>query len=148
MRRTKMEDKYILSIKGFQTYDDDTDDSDITLTTEANFKKQDGVYFINYEESEITGLDGTKTSIEVGDNYVSLSRSGNINSQMLFMKDRKTSSYYNTPYGNMMIDIFTNNLDIDVTNDGGEIKVGYLLDINSSQSSKNNFEIQIRRKSI
>ena len=143
-----MEDKYILSIKGFQTYDDDTDDSDITLTTEANFKKQDGVYFINYEESEITGLDGTKTSIEVGDNYVSLSRSGNINSQMLFMKDRKTSSYYNTPYGNMMIDIFTNNLDIDVTNDGGEIKVGYLLDINSSQSSKNNFEIQIRRKSI
>lgn len=143
-----MEDKYILSIKGFQTYDDDTDDSDITLTTEANFKKQDGVYFINYEESEITGLDGTKTSIEVGDNYVSLSRSGAICSQMLFMKDRKTSSYYNTPYGNMMIDIFTNNLDIDVTNDGGEIKVGYLLDINSSQSSKNNFEIQIRRKSI
>lgn len=138
-------EKFLLSIKGYQEYDTDDDNTDVSLTTEADFQLQDGVYFIDYEESEITGLEGTKTSIEIGNNYVSLQRNGNVNTQMLFMKDRKTSSYYNTPYGNLMIDIFTKNLSIDVNSDGGRVNVDYYIDINNSNSSKNNFEIEIRR---
>ena len=107
---TNKNDKYIISIKGLQTYEDDNNDTDISLLTEGDFEFQDGVYFIDYEESELTGLEGTSTSIEIGSNYVSLQRSGTVNTNMLFMKDRKTSSYYNTPYGDMQIDIFTDNL--------------------------------------
>ncbi len=143
-----MNNKYILSIKGLQVYDDQDDNTDIRLTTEADFENQDGVYFIDYEESEITGLEGTKTMIEVGENYVSLQRKGNVNTHMLFMKDRKTSTYYNTPYGDLTIGIFTDKLDIDVNDDGGKINVDYYLDVNSSTSSKNNFEIEIRRHNI
>ena len=142
-----MEDKYIISIKGFQEYDGD-DNTDVQLTTEADFEKQDGVYFIDYEESEITGLEGTKTLIEIGDNYVSLQRNGSVNTQMLFMKDRKTSTYYNTPYGNMTVGIFTDKLNIDITENGGSVNVDYYLDINNSTRSKNNFEIEIRRPNI
>ena len=141
-----MDNKYIVSIKGLQEYDKEDENTDISLTTEAEFELQDGVYFIDYEESEITGLEGTKTSIEIGDNYVSLLRNGSVNTQMLFMKDRKTSSYYNTPYGDFMIGIFTDNLDIDITNNGGRVNVDYYLDINNSRTSKNNFEIEIRRQ--
>lgn len=141
-----MDNKYIVSIKGLQEYDNEDENTDISLTTEAEFELQDGVYFIDYEESEITGLEGTKTSIEIGDNYVSLLRNGSVNTQMLFMKDRKTSSYYNTPYGDFMIGIFTDNLDIDITNNGGRVNVDYYLDINNSRTSKNNFEIEIRRQ--
>ena len=143
-----MNNKYILSIKGLQSYDNEDDNTDIRLTTEADFEQQDGVFFIDYEESEITGLDGTKTSIEVGKNYVSLQRNGAVNTQMLFMENRKTSTYYSTPYGNLTIGIFTDKLDIDINKDGGKINVDYYLDINSSQSSKNNFEIEIRRQNI
>lgn len=143
-----MEDKYIVSIKGYQSYEEDNENTDVQLTTEAGFEKQDGVYFIDYEESEITGLEGTKTSIEIGSNYVSLQRNGSVNTQMLFMKDRKTSSYYNTPYGNMMIGIFTDKLNIDVSDNGGKVNVDYYLDVNNSTRSKNNFEIEIRRPNI
>ena len=143
-----MNDKFIISIKGMQAYDAEEDNTDISLTTEGDYKLADGVYFIDYEESEITGLEGTKTSIEIGSDYVSLLRNGAVNSQMLFMKDRKTSSYYNTPYGDFMIGIFTDNLDIDVSPDGGRINVDYYLDINNAKTSKNNFEIEIRRHNI
>ncbi|MBR5505200.1 MAG: DUF1934 domain-containing protein [Clostridia bacterium] len=143
-----MNDKFIISIKGMQAYDAEEDNTDISLTTEGDYKLSDGVYFIDYEESEITGLEGTKTSIEIGNDYVSLLRNGAVNSQMLFMKDRKTSSYYNTPYGDFMIGIFTDNLDIDVSPDGGRINVDYYLDINNAKTSKNNFEIEIRRHNI
>ncbi len=143
-----MNDKFIISIKGMQAYDAEEDNTDISLTTEGDYKLEDGVYFIDYEESEITGLEGTKTSIEIGNDYVSLLRNGAVNSQMLFMKDRKTSSYYNTPYGDFLIGIFTDNLDIDITPDGGKINVDYYLDINNAKTSKNNFEIEIRRHNI
>ena len=138
--------KFIVSIKGLQTYeDDDKNDTDISLLTEAEFEYNNGAYFIDYEESELTGLEGTKTSIEIGDNYVSLQRSGTINTNMLFMKDRKTSSYYNTPYGDMQIDIFTDYLNIDVTPKGGKINVDYFIDINNLSTGKNNFEIEIKQ---
>ena len=143
-----MKNKFFVSIKGMQEYDNADDNSDISLTTEAEFQKHDGAYFIDYEESEITGLDGTKTSIEIGSDYVSLSRSGAVNSQMLFMKEKKTSSHYNTPYGSFMIGIYTDNLNIDIDDDGGTVNVGYYLDINNSKTSKNNFEINIRRHNI
>lgn len=139
------ENKFIISIKGLQTYKDGGDDTDISLLTEAIFEYENGAYFIDYEESELTGLEGTKTSIEIGNNYVSLQRNGTVNTNMLFMKDRKTSSYYSTPFGDMLIDIFTDHLSIDVTPDGGKINVDYFIDINNKSTGKNNFEIEIRK---
>ena len=141
----KQENKFIISIKGLQTYEDDNDDTDISLLTEGEFEYQDGAYFIDYEESELTGLEGTKTSIEIGTNYVSLQRNGTVNSHMLFMKDRKTSSYYSTPYGDRQIDIFTDYLNIDISPTGGKINVDYFIDINNHSTGKNNFEIEIRK---
>ncbi|MBO7289566.1 MAG: DUF1934 domain-containing protein [Clostridia bacterium] len=140
--------KFIISIKGLQTYEDDENNTDISLLTEADFEYNNGAYFIDYEESELTGLEGTKTSIEIGDNYVSLQRSGTVNTNMLFMKDRKTSSYYSTPYGDMQIDIFTDYLNIDVTPKGGKINVDYFIDINNLSTGKNNFEIEIKQAEI
>jgi len=145
MNSSKEKNKYIISIKGLQTYEDDDRDTDISLLTEGEFEFQDGVYFIDYEESELTGLEGTSTSIEVGQNYVSLQRSGTVNTNMLFVKDRKTSSYYNTPYGDMQIDIFTDNLKIDISPEGGKINVDYFIDINNLSTGKNNFEIEVRQ---
>ncbi|MBQ6895165.1 MAG: DUF1934 domain-containing protein [Clostridia bacterium] len=141
----KQENKFIISIKGLQTYEDDNDDTDISLLTEGEFEYQDGAYFIDYEESELTGLEGTKTSIEIGTNYVSLQRNGTVNTHMIFMKDRKTSSYYSTPYGDMQIDIFTDYLNIDISPTGGKINVDYFIDINNHSTGKNNFEIEIRK---
>lgn len=139
-----MSKKYIISIKGFQTYANGGDDSDIELVTEGNFYKADGVYFCEYKESEITGLEGTDTTIEIGENYVSLERSGGVNSQMLFMEGRKTSSLYNIQFGELLIDIYTERLKVNVNDCGGEIFVDYIIDINNATSGKNKFEITIR----
>lgn len=143
--QTKEENNYMISIKGIQTYDDSADKSDISFLTEASMEMQDGVYFIDYKESEITGLEGTDTCIEVGSNYISLMRSGTVNTHMLFMKDRKTSSYYKTPYGDMQIDIFTQSLKIDLTTDGGKLDVDYFIDVNNVSTGKNRFEIEIKK---
>ena len=61
------------------------------------------------------------------------------------MKDRKTSTYYSTPYGDMQIDIFTDKLNIDINPSGGKINVDYFIGINNMSTGKNNFEIEVRK---
>lgn len=139
-----MSKKCIISIKGLQTYVNGDDNTDIELLTEGIFYKSDGVYFCEYKESEITGLEGTDTTIEIGNNYVSLERSGAVNSQMLFMEGRKTSSIYNIHFGELLIDIYTENLDISIDENGGYLNVDYILDINNATTGKNKFEITIK----
>ncbi len=141
-----MQKKFLITIKGLQSYYDDTESSDIELLTEGDFYKEDGVYFCDYAESEITGLDGTDTSIEIGSNYVSLQRSGNVNSQMLFMEGRKTSSLYSLPYGELTVDIYTEKLKANVDEHGGRISIDYIIDINNATTGRNNFEIAIREE--
>lgn len=139
-----MAKKCIISIRGLQTYATGGDDTDIELLTEGVFYKADGVYFCEYKESEITGLSGTDTTIEIGDNYVSLERTGTVNSQMLFMEGRKTSSLYNVQFGELLVDIYTENLKIDISDNGGAISVDYIIDINNATTGRNNFEITIK----
>lgn len=141
-----MAKKYLISIKGLQSYYGDDDCTDIELMTEGDFYKEDGVYFCDYAESELTGLKGTDTSIEIGKDYVSLVRSGAVNSQLLFMEGRKTSSLYTMPFGELMIDVYTQKLSVDIDDSGGNISVDYSIDINNSAAGKNNFEISIREE--
>lgn len=141
-----MRETFLINIRGLQFYTEPDNDTDIVLTSEAGFEFQDGVFFVDYEETEITGYAGTKTVIEIGSDYVSLRRTGTLNTDMLFMKDRKTSSSYNTPYGELLIGIMTSKLEIDVDENGGKVSVEYYVDINNQSTSKNIFDLEIRRK--
>lgn len=141
-----MPKKFTISIKGMQSYAGDAQDSDIELVSECEFYKSDGVYFCEYEESEITGLGGTKTSIEIGSDYVSLTRRGTVNSQMLFMEGRKTTSLYAMPFGELTIDIHTKSLTSNIGDCGGRLLVDYIIDINNASSGRNTFDITIEEE--
>ncbi len=140
-----MPNDFTISIKGLQSYAGDEEDSNIELVSECEFYKSDGVYFCEYEESEITGLGGTKTTIEIANDYVSLTRRGTVNSQMLFVPGRKTSSLYSMPFGELTIDIHTKELFSDIDDTGGRLKVEYIIDINNTSSGKNTFDIVISK---
>ena len=123
---------YVITIKGMQNYNDGTgDNADIEMMAEADFSCEDGKFFIDYDETEATGMEGTKTTIEIDSNYVSLVRSGAVNTTMLFIKDRQTASYYDTPYGTMMLGINTEDVDADLTDAGGKVSVKYSMSMNN-----------------
>ena len=67
----RRENNAVISIRGRQYYDEDTSDS-IELTTDGSFEKQGDAYLISYDETAVTGLDGTRTTILVGGLKISL----------------------------------------------------------------------------
>jgi uncharacterized beta-barrel protein YwiB (DUF1934 family) len=133
----------IISVKGSQLAED-SDANVLELVTEGKYYKKGNTYFITYKESEVTGMQGTTTTLKVADNTVTLMRFGTVNSQFVFQRGQKHVSYYDTEYGAFTIGVYTNEIDIRVDDSGGEIRVGYELEIDNNKTGDNDFHMFIR----
>jgi len=133
----------IISVKGLQA-SIDQEINEIELVTEGKYYRKGDTYYISYKESQVTGMEGTTTTLKVVDGIVTLLRFGLVNTQFVFELGRKHSCYYDTSYGAFTIGIFTNTIDIDVGESGGEIKVGYEIEIDNNKSGEIDFHMMIR----
>lgn len=132
--------KVILSIMGNQV-SPEGEDKKIELITEGRLYKKDDVYYIEYEESSISGLEGTKTSIMVEDHRISLERTGAHESRFVFEKGRKYVNYYETPFGNLEMGVFPTRIDSTMDEDKGKLDVKYQLDISGKYAGSNELKV-------
>lgn len=140
-----MENNALITLIGKHTVDGESDSFE--LTTQGKYTKQNGKYFVSYEGSEITGFDNTTTTLKIQDNLVSMLRFGKDlgSSQMIFEENKQYTGIYRTPHGNMSVDVFTNEMTVDVNDDGGELELDYFVQLNSCQPVKNNLKVKIRK---
>ncbi|HEX2946194.1 MAG TPA: DUF1934 domain-containing protein [Clostridia bacterium] len=138
-----MDKNVIISVKGTQT-SEDQDSNVLELVTEGKYYKEDEAYYVTYDESDVTGMNGTKTTLKVMDGIVTLIRVGSVNSQFVFQQGQKHISYYDTEYGAFTIGVLANEVDVRIDDDGGEIRVGYQLEIDNNNTGENDFYLSIR----
>ncbi len=139
-----MEKDVVISIKGIQKYEGAEQDV-IELVTAGRLSRDGGQYTLSYQESELTGLEGTLTTIQVEGEQVTLMRMGQFNSQMVFQEGRRHLSMYNTPYGAMAIGVNTRHLLAQVDDQGGDIEIDYAIEIDHALAGRSIFRINIKR---
>ena len=138
-----MEKDVVISIKGMQNYEGEDSDT-IELVTEGHLTRDEGGYTLSYQESELTGLEGTLTTIQVEGEQVTLMRVGEVNSQMVFQEGRRHLSMYNTPYGAMAIGVNTRRLLAELNDQGGDIEIDYAIEIDHAIAGRNMFQIKVK----
>ena len=138
-----MEKDVVISIKGTQQYEG-MDPDTIELVTAGRLQREGESYTLSYQESEITGLDGTLTTIQVEGEQVTLVRVGEVNAQMVFQEGRRHLSMYNTPYGAMAIGVNTRHLLADLNDQGGDIEIDYAIEIDHAIAGRNIFQIKVK----
>ena len=138
-----MKQKVLLSIQGRQIYDDQEPDT-IELVTEGTMEFRDGGWEIVYEESELTGLSGVFTTFRIEQGKVTLSRSGKLNSQMVFQQEMTHQSLYQMEFGTLMISVKATNLFFDITPDGGVIDLVYDIEIENAAAGVVEYHLDIR----
>lgn len=131
-----------ITIKSTQTTDEDSDTTE--LFTFGTMSELDDGYVINYEESEATGFEGSKVSLEVKKDVVTMLRTGTALSTLVIEKGKKHHCHYGTPFGNFLVGISTDEIETSLNKNGGNIKLSYTIDINSGFISKNEMEIEIK----
>ena len=140
-----MEKNVIISILGMQNYDGE--DDGIELVTEGKLEEVDGALRLSYEETELTGLEGTTTLFHVEPEKVTLLRVGAVSSEMVFEKNKRHRSLYSTPYGNMEIGITARRLNSTLGASGGLIEIDYDVEINHTLAGQSLFRINVREDS-
>ena len=135
----------LLSIRGEQ-YFDDIDPNATELMTEGTMALTEDGIVLSYEESELTGMEGTTTTFEVKGPRVTLTRSGAVNSQMVFEEGRQHTSLYETPFGELSVDIQTSELKHNLSERGGLMEIKYSIAVEHTVTGRNCFKIRVRRK--
>ena len=138
-----MEKDVVISIKGMQKYEGNDPDT-VELVTAGRLMKDKAGYTLSYQESEITGLEGTLTTIQAEGEQVTLMRMGEFNSQMVFQEGRRHLSMYNTPYGAMSVGVNTRHLLADLSDKGGDIEIDYAIEIDHAIAGRSVFQIKVR----
>ena len=135
----------LLSIRGEQYFDDIDPDATELMTEGTMALTEDGIV-LSYEESELTGMEGTTTTFEVKGPRVTLTRSGTVNSQMVFEEGRQHTSLYETPFGELSVDIQTSELKHNLSERGGLMEIKYSIAVEHTVTGRNCFKIRVRRK--
>lgn len=141
-----MEYRAILSIQGQQIYSPNEEPEVTQLVTEAVMTLTEEEITLRYEETELTGLEGTTTTFSIRPGFVTLLRQGQVNSEMVFEQGRRHLSMYSTPYGTMSVGINTRRMVIDLDETGGNLEIDYSLEINHAVASENIFSVFVKVK--
>lgn len=121
---------------------DNTGEMSVTGTLTCEEDKSIIEYIENNEE---TGPEETTITV-FGNDTVSIVRSGQFSSEMMVEKNTRHHTFYRTPYGELTMGIYGNQVDWSKDNNGGVLKMRYTLDFNNGFVSDNTMIIYIEEK--
>lgn len=137
-----MNRKVLISVKTVQYTDGQPEE--IELITEGEYYKNGNEYIASYEESEISGMEGTKTTMKIHEDALSIIRQGTTNSNLLFKKNLNHVSMYSTPYGALEVTIKPSKVVIDIDDAGGKVELAYKMEASGLEVMDNTLELNIK----
>ncbi|WP_294186465.1 DUF1934 domain-containing protein [uncultured Clostridium sp.] len=136
-----MNKKAVISLRSFN--DLDSDDI-IEVVTPGEFLVIEGGFKAIYEETELSGMSGTTTTLTILNDKLILEREGNVSAKMDFKKGETSVSLYNTPYGVLDLQIHTEDLNVDIDENGGKITAKYSMELAGQPPIVNKLSVNVK----
>ena len=137
----------LLSISGLQFAAKDEEYIEpVEMITAGDYYKKNGKHYILYDEV-MEGFDGnTKNIIKLTEDSLDITKKGISNVHMVFEKNKKNVSYYNTPFGSLLIGIDAKSVDIAETESHIDVKIKYNLEVNYEHLADCSITMSIQSK--
>lgn len=131
--------KVIVKINSKQKHDkQDT----IKMKALANAYTKNNILYVIYKKKDLNEQQETSTMLKIQDNSLTLTRTGGVQQQQIFVQGQESISDYITPYGNLKMKVKTHRLEM-ITGVKSIIKIDYALYINNSWQSDNELVIRL-----
>ena len=137
----------LITVRGIQITADEPA-TDMELVTEGEYTYDNGTGWFTYEETEITGMEGTTTRFDFSPTEAVITREGSVSSKMVFMEGKLNVFLYNTPWGSMTMGIDTHKIESDLNEHGGSIEIDYTLSFDRAPLSRNRFSVKIKEQVV
>lgn len=142
-----MTKEVLVSIKGMQFlgYEEEAEDP-IEIMTGGEYYFRNNAHYIKYEEryEEMEGV--TSNILKVKPNVIELRKKGLANVHMVFERDKKNITFYETPFGQIQLGITTTGITTNVEEDRMQVSIEYTLDMNDSFVADCTLEMNVQSK--
>lgn len=135
----------MLSIEGRQSYAGQEPEV-IELVTEGTLEQTADGWIVSYEESDLTGMQGVTTTFTVEDGKLTLTRTGKLNSQMVFQEGVRHDSLYQMEFGALMLSVCARKILVNLMTEGGTIDLSYGIEIEQSEAGVIDYHLDIKAK--
>ena len=123
-----IEKDVILFVRGEQRFDQLEPEVTELTTPGVMTIAEDGEIALTYQETELTGMEGTS----------------GVNSQIIFQRGKRHSSLYETPWGMMLVDVSTTSLAHRLGSRGGILELKFNIAVDHQITGENRFKIRVR----
>ena len=137
----------ILSITGLQFENTGSEPGEpVEVITVGEYYNKNGKHYVLFDEVT-EGFEGsTKNTVKISDGSLDITKKGVANVHMIFEKNKKNVTCYNTPFGNLMIGIAAKDVKINENEENIDVSVDYTLDVNYEHLADCKIAINIKSK--
>ena len=138
-----MNKEVIINISGLQL--DAGTEEPIELMTTGDYYLKNGKHYVIYDEltddSQVV-----KNRLKISPKVVEVTKKGASSSHMVFERGKENLTYYDTPFGSLLLGINTSNIDFEEKEDSMALHIDYGLSINSDHVSDCSIDVSIASK--
>jgi uncharacterized beta-barrel protein YwiB (DUF1934 family) len=138
-----MQTNAIISLIGTQ---DVNGDEILELTTVGRYERDGNKHIITYEATQLPDMEESTTTLVIDEGQVAMNRIGANATTMIFEQGQRHLSHYSTPHGAFTIGVHTDMVNVDLDDNGGEIKAHYVIDVDNATVSTNKFHMKVQIK--
>ena len=139
-----MRPDFWLTIKAEQRYEG-RDPEIYELGTEAELTDEDGVLFLRYRESALSGMEGFTTTFEIHRDQVILRRNGPLNLEMVLQAGQFQETLYGSGRNVTLLTIRTLEILDEMTVEGGTLTLAYEICLGRRVSGVVKYSLEVRR---
>ena len=125
---------------------DGEEQDSIDFTTDGLYTYDGDTACLTYLETDVTGMEGTRTSVMVMPDKVVVDRDGTVTSRMVFRPGEKHAFLYDTPVGSATMHMNTRGLSSRFNEHGGHVEIDYVLDMEHAFVSRNRFKLTVKEQ--
>ena len=129
----------------FDNEQEEPDDGIIEIYTEGRLRTTSDSFSITYTESEMTGMEGSKTAISFNKSnpeLVSMTRTGQVNTALIFEPHKRHICSYKTPFMPFELCVRTLSMDNRLESDG-EFNIEYIIEVRGATAEHNTLSMKI-----
>ena len=139
-----MNQDVLIKVCGLQIVEETGDNVEV-LAQGKHYVKKDKHYIL-YDEIEDESDLKTSNIIKFNEDVVEIFRKGSMGGKLVFQENTRNQSLYSTPMGDMFIEILTENITVNESEDDVNLKVKYQIYIDGNKISDNEITINARNR--
>ena len=138
-----MNKEVIINISGLQL--DAGTEEPIELMTTGDYYLKNGKHYVIYDELTVDSQ-VVKNRLKICPKVVEVTKKGASSSHMVFERGKENLTYYDTPFGSLLLGINTSKIDLEEKEDSMALHIDYGLSINSDHVSDCSIDVSIASK--